>query len=49
MIMDDFPFNRLPNELKIAISRYLSPQDCARLGASCKEDYFLTYEFVKAN
>jgi ankyrin repeat protein len=46
--MNQFPFNRLPNELKIAITAYLSPQDCARLGATCVGNLCLTYEFGKA-
>ena len=46
--MDKFPFNRLPNELKITITAYLSPQDCARLGASSRRIRYLTYEFGKA-
>ena len=46
--MNKFPLNSLPNELKIVITPYLSPQDCARLGASCKWNYFLTYEFGNA-
>ncbi len=41
-------FNSLPNELKIAITAYLSPQDCARLGATCKGNLCLTYEFGNA-
>ena len=48
MIMDKFPFNSLPNELKIAIAGNLSPLDCARLGATCRGNYFLTNEFGKA-
>jgi ankyrin repeat protein len=46
--MDKFPFNRLPNELKITITSYLSPKDCARLGATCGRNYGLTNEFGKA-
>jgi hypothetical protein len=46
--MGNFPFNRLPNELKIAITSYLSPQDCARLGATCIRNVCLTNEFGKA-
>ena len=46
--MNNFPFNRLPNELKIAITAYISPQDCARLGATCRRNHGLTYEFGKA-
>ena len=46
--MDKFTFNSLPNELKISITAYLSPLDCARLGATCKENHGLTYEFGKA-
>jgi ankyrin repeat protein len=46
--MDNFPFNRLPNELKITITSYLSPQDCARLGATCGGNLCLTYEFGNA-
>ena len=46
--MDKFPFNSLPNELKITITAYLSPQDCARLGATCRRNHGLTYEFGKA-
>jgi len=45
--MDRFPLNRLPNELKITITAHLSPQDCVRLGASCKGNLCLTYEFGK--
>jgi hypothetical protein len=45
--MDRFPFNSLPNELKIAITAYLSPQDCARLGATCKGNLCVTNEFGK--
>jgi ankyrin repeat protein len=46
--MNNFPFNSLPNELKITITSYLSPQDCARLGATCVRNHFLTNEFGKA-
>jgi ankyrin repeat protein len=46
--MDEFPFNSLPNELKITITSYLSPQDCARLGATCRRNHGLTNEFGKA-
>jgi ankyrin repeat protein len=48
LIMDKFPFNRLPNELKITITSYLSPQDSARLGATCRRNHGLTNEFGKA-
>ena len=45
--MNNFPFNSLPNESKITITSYLSPQDCARLGASCRRNLCLTNEFGK--